>query len=425
LEQLQKAIIVGVKLQHQEDFETSLIELSELAKACDVEVVGEVVQNLDHIQASHYIGKGKVQEVLRQIDEQEANLVIFNDELSPTQIRNLEADLDCKVIDRTILILDIFAQRAQTKEAQLQVAVAQLQYMLPRLVGLRKSLGRQSGGVGTRNKGIGEKKLELDRRKIEEQINRLNKELKLLVSQRQTQRKQRKKSGIPVVSLVGYTNAGKSTIMNAIVEHSQHTPAKQVFEKDMLFATLETVIRKVQLSDNKSFLLTDTVGFVNKLPHHLVKAFRSTLEEVKEADLLIHVVDFSSPNYRQMIEVTNRVLKEIGVEDVPVIYVYNKADMIDFTIPLVQNNAVTLSAQKRVGIEELLQLIQEEIFKDYQQYELLIPYEQDRLLASLKQDAHILETAYEDNGAKVIVECNPSDAKKYQPYEIDKNNILL
>ncbi len=412
----QKAILVGVKLQHQDDFETSQSELADLAATCEVEVVGEVVQKLDRIQASHYIGKGKINEVLRQIDEQEANLVIFNDELSPTQIRNLEESLACKVIDRTILILDIFDQRARTKEAQLQVAVAQLQYMLPRLVGLRKSLGRQSGGVGTRNKGIGEKKLELDRRSIEEQINRLNKELKQLVSQRQTQRKQRKKSGIPVVSLVGYTNAGKSTIMNAIVEHSQHIPAKQVFEKDMLFATLETVIRKIQLPDQKSFLLTDTVGFVNKLPHHLVKAFRSTLEEVKEADLLIHVVDFSNPNYRKMIEITNQVLKEIGVEDVPVIYVYNKADLIDFSIPFVDKNTVTLSAKNRIGITELLQLIHEEIFKDYQQVELLIPYDQNHLLAYLKNKANILTTEYEETGTKVLAECNQTDVEKFLPY---------
>ncbi|MCH5586190.1 GTPase HflX [Shimazuella sp. AN120528] len=423
MEPLQKAIIVGVKLQHQEDFETSLIELADLAAACDVEVVGEVVQKLDHIQASHYIGKGKVKEVLRQIDEKEANLVIFNDELSPTQIRNLEADLDCKVIDRTILILDIFAQRAKTKEAQLQVAVAQLQYMLPRLVGLRKSLGRQSGGVGTRNKGIGEKKLELDRRKIEEQIDRLNKELRLLVSQRQTQRKQRKKSGIPIVSLVGYTNAGKSTIMNAIVEQSQHIPAKQVFEKDMLFATLETTIRKIQLPDQKSFLLTDTVGFVNKLPHHLVKAFRSTLEEVKEADLLLHVVDFSNPNYKQMMEVTDQVLKEIGVENIPVIYVYNKADLIDFSIPLVEQSAVTLSAQKRIGITDLLQMIRKEVFKDYQQYEMLIPYSQNHLLAYLKSKATILSTEYEENGAKVIAECRQADIEKYLPYVVQESHM--
>jgi GTPase len=416
LESLQKAIIVGVKLQHQEDFETSLIELADLAVACEVEVVGEIVQKLDHIQASHYIGRGKVKEVLRLIEEKEANVVIFNDELSPTQIRNLEADLNYKVIDRTILILDIFAERAKTKEAQLQVAIAQLQYMLPRLVGLRKSLGRQSGGVGTHNKGIGEKKLELDRRKIEEQINRLNKELKLLVSQRQTQRKQRRKNGIPVVSLVGYTNAGKSTIMNAIVEQSQHTPAKQVFEKDMLFATLETTIRKIQLTDQKSFLLTDTVGFVNKLPHHLVKAFRSTLEEVKEADLLIHVVDFSSPNYKQMIEVSNQVLKEIGIENIPIIYVYNKADLINFSIPLIEKNSITLSAQKRIGISELLQMVHTELYRDYQQYEMLIPYQHDHLLVDLKNEANIVSAQYNEHGAKIIAEFKQTDVEKYLPY---------
>ena len=213
-ELVQKAILVGVNLNNESDFEYSMEELTNLAEACDVEVVGQVVQNLHRVNPSHYIGKGKIEEVSAFVKEADANMVIFNDELSPSQIRNLEADLDCKVIDRTILILDIFAQRAKTKEAQLQVEVAHLQYMMPRLIGLRESLGRQSGGVGTKNKGVGEKKLELDRRKIEEQIAVLNKELEALVAQRQTQRKQRKKNEIPVVSLVGYTNAGKSTIMN-------------------------------------------------------------------------------------------------------------------------------------------------------------------------------------------------------------------
>lgn len=418
MEQKQRAILVGAKLHQQNDFESSMAELVDLATACDVEVVGEITQNLDRINASHYIGTGKIQEVLVLLSQLDANIVIFNDELSSSQIRNLEADLECKVIDRTILILDIFAQRAQTKEAQLQVEVAQLQYMLPRLIGLRKSLGRQSGGVGTRNRGIGEKKLELDRRKIEEKIDVLNKELKILVSQRQTQRKQRRKKDIPVVSLVGYTNSGKSTIMNAMLELCNQSLHKQVFEENMLFATLETVIRSIQLPDNKSFLLTDTVGFVSKLPHHLIKAFRSTLEEVAEADLLIHVVDFSNPMYRQMIETTQNVLKEIGVDDIPIIYAYNKADLIDFDIPFVHNNSVTLSARQRIGIDELIQLIRDEIFKDYIQCEILIPYEQEKLISYFNKEAHILETSYEDNGTKLTLECKTIDLEKYKEYII-------
>ncbi|WP_018757365.1 GTPase HflX [Paenibacillus terrigena] len=416
MEQLiQRAILVGVNLNHQTDFEYSMEELGNLAEACDVEVVGLVTQNLQRVTSSHYIGTGKIQEVIAHMEAHEANMVIFNDELSPSQIRNLEADLQCKVIDRTILILDIFAQRAKTKEAQLQVEVAQLQYMLPRLVGLRESLGRQGGGgVGTKNKGAGETKLELDRRRIEEKINVLNKELESLVAHRQTQRKQRKKNDVPVVSLVGYTNAGKSTIMNALVERFNPTAAKQVFEKDMLFATLETSIRNIPLPDNKSFLLTDTVGFVSKLPHHLVKAFRSTLEEVAEADLLIHVVDNSNPNHEQHIEITNNTLKDIGVQDITTIYAYNKSDLIDFPIPSVQEDRIYLAAKPRIGIDELVQVIRQHIFKDYIKCEMVIPYDKGNLVSYFNEHANILETSYENEGTKLVLECRTVDYERYQ-----------
>lgn len=412
-EQQQTAILVGVQVPSQKDFRYSMNELAELARACDVDVVGEVTQKREQIQASHYIGKGKVAEARRLIDTTQANVVIFNDELSPTQIRNLEADLDCKVIDRTVLILDIFAQRAKTKEAQLQVEIAQLQYTLPRLVGLRKSLGRQSGGVGTHNKGLGEKKLELDRRNIEAQISQLEKDLKTLVKQRQTQRKKRKKQGIPVVALVGYTNAGKSTLMNALVNHSLQEPTKPVLEKDMLFATLETTVRNIQLSQHRSFLLTDTVGFVHKLPHHLVKAFRSTLEEVKEADVLIHVVDYSHPEHMQMIDVTNQVLADIGVKNIPIIYAYNKADQCNMRLPVVTDQAVTLSAKQQIGITELIDVLSKEVFHDYRSYELQVPY---ALLPQLQRDVEILSTAYEDEHVHVVVEGRPTDIEPYKAH---------
>ena len=230
-ELLQRAVLVGVNLGNEDDFAYSMEELTNLAEACDVEVIGQVTQNLQRVNPSHYIGKGKIEEVATYVNEVDANMVIFNDELSPSQIRNLEADLDCKVIDRTILILDIFAQRAKTK-ATLQVEVAHLQYMMPRLIGLRESLGRQSG-VGTKNKGVGEKKLELDRRKIEEQISVLNKDLEALVAQRQT-RKQRKKNEIPVVALVGYTNAGKSTMMNAMLEIYNGTEENKYLKRHVI-----------------------------------------------------------------------------------------------------------------------------------------------------------------------------------------------
>ncbi|HFK1784518.1 TPA: GTPase HflX [Bacillus cereus] len=417
-EVLQRAVLVGVNVGNEDDFAYSMEELTNLAEACDVEVIGQVTQNLQRVNPSHYIGKGKIEEVAAYVQEIDANMVIFNDELSPSQIRNLEEDLDCKVIDRTILILDIFAQRAKTKEAQLQVEVAHLQYMMPRLIGLRESLGRQSGGVGTKNKGVGEKKLELDRRKIEEQISVLNKDLEALVAQRQTQRKQRKKNEMPVVALVGYTNAGKSTTMNAMLEIYNGTEEKQVFEKDMLFATLETSVRNIDLPDNKSFLLTDTVGFVSKLPHHLVKAFRSTLEEVAEADLLIHVVDYANPNYEQLIDITNETLKKIGVENIPTIYAYNKSDMVDVEIPKVQEDRVYLSAKKHVGIEELVEMIRSHIYKEYTKCEMLIPYDHGQVVSYFNNHAHVLSTSYENEGTKLEVECKTSDYEKYKRFAI-------
>ena len=331
---VERAVIVGVHEQKDQHFEYAMEELKNLAKAIEVEVVGEVTQNMEKRNPSTYVGKGKIEEIKNFYEELDANLVIFNDELSPSQIRNLERELDCKVIDRTMLILDIFVRRARTSESRMQVELAQLQYMLPRLVGLRASLGRQGGGAGggVQNKGAGETKLELDRRKIEDQIAKLGRDLDHVKDQRETQRKQRKKSGIPVVSIVGYTNAGKSTIMNKLLLKMDVDNAKQVYEEDMLFATLDTSIRKVKLEDNKEFILTDTVGFVSKLPHHLVKAFRSTLEEARDADLLLHVVDVSNSEHGYMMEVTNDTLQAVGVENVPTLNIYNKSDLAD--IPL-------------------------------------------------------------------------------------------
>lgn len=415
---VQKAVLVGVNVKSQEDFEYSMEELANLTEACGIEVVATLSQNLPKVNNSHYIGTGKITEVTSLLEAMEGNLVIFNDELSPSQIRNLEKDLQCKVIDRTILILDIFAQRAKTREAQLQVEVAQLKYMLPRLVGLRESLGRQSGGVGTHNRGAGETKLELDRRRIEEKITALSKELEEVVAHRQTQRKQRKKQGMPVVSLVGYTNAGKSTIMNALMEQYSQSQDKQVFEKDMLFATLETSVRHVPLPNNKSFLLTDTVGFVSKLPHHLIKAFRSTLEEVAEADLLIHVVDYHNPEYERLIDITNETLKDIGIENIPTLYAYNKADLTDKVIPEVQKDVIFLAAKPRIGVQELTDEIAKRIFTDYVNCEMLIPYDQGNIVSYLNEHANITETEYEENGTKLVLELKASDYAKYEQFVV-------
>jgi GTPase len=414
----QKALIVGVNTSHQGDFQYSMKELGNLAAACDIEVVGEITQNLSRINKTHYIGTGKIEEIIRLLEHTESDLVIFNDELSASQIRNLEEALDKTVIDRTQLILDIFAERAKTREAQLQVEVAHLKYLLPRIVGSRESLGRQGGGVGLKNRGAGETKLELDRRKIEAKIAALNKELETLVAQRETRRSQRKKSGVPLVSLVGYTNAGKSTIMNSMLRRSHQAGTKQVFEKDMLFATLDTSVRKIKLHNHPPFLLSDTVGFVDKLPHHLVKAFRSTLEEAATADLLIHVVDYCSPHHQKLAEVTNKTLQEIGIKDIPIIYAYNKADLADTEYPRVEGNKVYLSAKNGFGMEELIDLISDHIFKNQIHCEMLIPFDDGRLVTYLNENANVLATSFENEGTKLTIECNQYDFEKYQQYVI-------
>jgi GTP-binding protein HflX len=410
----QKAIIVGVQLQNQTDFAYSMEELRNLASACYIEVVDELSQKAARINPSHYIGTGKIQELLALLEAHDAHVVIFNDELSHSQIRNLEAALERTVIDRTILILDIFAERAKTREAQLQVEVARLQYMLPRLVGLRASLGRQGGGAGLKNRGAGETKLELDRRRIEERITALQVELEKLVARRQIQRKQRQKNEMPVVCLVGYTNTGKSSLMNALLEKYNPETTKQVFAQDMLFATLETSVRSIDLPDNKSFLLTDTVGFVSQLPHHLVKAFRSTLEEVTEADLLIHVVDYAHADYEQLVAVTNETLKELGAYDLPTIYAYNKCDLTDHAYPEVRETQVYLSAKKNIGLNELIQLIRDHVFDDYMECELLIPFSQGRLVAYFNEHAHVHSTDYESEGTRMKLECRVSDFERHR-----------
>lgn len=417
---IEKGILVGVNLKKDKHFDYSMEELANLADALNVEVVGVVTQNLERVTSSHYVGTGKIEEIKAFYDEADANIVIFNDELSPSQIRNLERDLECKVIDRTMLILDIFSRRAKTREAQLQVELAQLQYMLPRLVGLHASLSRQGGGTGGgfKNRGAGETKLELDRRKIEDQISKIKKDLEVVKEQRETQRKQRRKNAVPVVSIVGYTNAGKSTIMNQLLRKMGQDEEKQVFEKDMLFATLDTSVRNIELEDNKSFLLTDTVGFVSKLPHHLVKAFRSTLEEAREANLLLHVVDVSNDEYRFMMDVTNDTLKAIDVEDIPTVYVYNKSDLASLEYPLVSGDNIWISAKEGAGLDELVQIIRKQIFSDYIICDMIIPYDQGAVVSYLNEYATILETGYEEEGTLLKVEVKEADYNKFEHYVV-------
>jgi len=414
---IQHAILVGVDLNNDPHFNYSMEELKNLATACQVDVLGTLTQNLQRINPAHYIGNGKVEEVGQLVDQNEANLVIFNDELSPSQLRNLEQALQCKVIDRTLLILDIFATRAQTREAQLQVEIAQLKYMMPRLIGLDASLSRQAGGIGS--KGPGEKKLELNRRRIEEKISSLNKELERLVATRKTQRKLRKRHAVPIVAIVGYTNAGKSTTMNAILGLSTNQSEKTVLEKNLLFATLETSTRNIQLPDNKQFLLTDTVGFISKLPHQLIKAFRSTLEEVTEADLLLHIIDVSHPEHETQIQITNEVLKDLGVSNTPMIYVYNKADLIPSETSSSMTDSidsVSISAKYSYNISELLQQIKKQLFNNYVKTTLLIPYEQGSIVSYLNLHALVTKTQYLDEGTLLEVECSSHDYKQFSKY---------
>lgn len=412
----QKAVLVGVNLKGRTDFEKSMRELALLADSCGIEPVGEITQNRETANATSYIGAGKIPEILPVLAATDAELVIFNDELTPSQLRNLENALHCGILDRTGLILEIFARRAKTREAKLQVEVANLKYSLPRLVGLRKSLEQQTGGVGTRNRGAGEKMLELNRRQIQDRISRLEDELSQLAELRQTQRRQRTKEGIPVVSLVGYTNAGKSTIMNAFLDLCNQPEEKKVYAQNMLFATLETSVRAITLEDNKSFLLTDTVGFISELPHHLVKAFRSTLEEVLEADLLIHVVDCSDPDCRDQIAVTEQTLRDLGADKIPVIYAFNKADRMDIRPPSFRAEEVYLSAVSGAGLDDLLKLIRKHIFEDYTRCEMLIPYSQGDVTAYLNDHAQIFSTAYEAEGTRLLVELRQADYNRLQQY---------
>ena len=416
----ERAILVGVNIRNDRHFDYSIEELGNLAEALDVEVAGVITQNLERVTPSHYVGTGKILEIRELYDALDANVIIFDDELSPAQLRNLEHDIDAKVIDRTTLVLDIFARRAKTREAQLQVEIAQLQYLMPRLVGMNASLSRQGGGTGGgfQNKGSGETKLELDRRKIEKQISKIRRELDEIQAQRSTQRKKRQKNAIPVVSLVGYTNAGKSTIMNQLLARTNPDEEKQVFEKDMVFATLDTSVRQIELEDNKRFLLTDTVGFVSKLPHHLVKAFRSTLEEAREADLLLHVVDTSNAENAYMVEITNNTLSDVGVGDVPTIFVYNKADRANIAYPYVNQNQIYLSAKDGQGLDELLEMIKKEIFSDYEIHTVCIPYDRGDLVSYLNEHANILSTDYDEAGTVLKVDLKVADVNRMRPFFI-------
>lgn len=360
MEDKERCLLVAVQLTSNNSDENDMVELEQLVEAADGIVISSILQNKHGIDNRLYVGKGKAEEIASYVKELDIDTVVFNDELSGSQIRNIEEVVDAKVIDRTNLILDIFAKRALTKEGQLQVELAQLKYSLPRLVGLNTNLSRQGGGIGS--KGPGEKKLETDRRRIKEKIDDIQNQLNELGKVRDTKRKKRMKDEVPIISIVGYTNSGKSTLLNALIEDqcsNEEYENKKVFARDMLFATLDTEIRKVRLPGGRKVVFSDTVGFIKKLPTQIVEAFKGTLEEIKYADIIIHLIDINDENMQDHRETTTKLIEKITNREIPVITVYNKVDKVIngniTTIP--SNDIIYISAKNKFNVDKLLEAV--------------------------------------------------------------------
>lgn len=399
----ERVILLAVDLSQKKDtteVDISLDELEELAETAGAVTVGRLVQKRERIHPGTYIGKGKMEELRLLVEEKKADSIVCDDELSPAQITNLQEELQVKVIDRTVMILDIFAAHARTSEGKLQVELAQLRYRSSRLTGLGKSLSRLGGGIGTR--GPGEKKLEMDRRFIKERIAVLNRQLKDVVQNRDVMRRQRSKNAIPTVAIVGYTNAGKSTLLNALT-------GAAVLSEDKFFATLDPTTRGLEFEDGQKILLTDTVGFISKLPHPLIRAFRSTLEEAKYADLILHVVDVSNPHHERQMEVVYDTLRELEVGGKPVITVFNKIDQLAETDPFApgekgirkdrnSESSVLISARERVGLDELLIEIERIVNEGMERIEQLIPYEEAGKIQQIRQYGKLESEEYQENG---------------------------
>lgn len=410
---MEKAIICALDLGDT-SIRYKMDELKNLANACDIEVIYEIIQKAKEINNAYYVGSGKVDEIKMAINTLNADIVIFNNELSPAQIRNLEKKLDCKIIDKTLLILDIFAKRANTKESILEVELAQLKYMLPRLVGLRSSLSRQGGGFNA--KGPGEKKIELDRRHIEAQIYKLKQELSKIIKDKEIRKNKRLNDNIPLVALVGYTNAGKSATMNTLINQFSDNQNKDVFEKNMLFATLNTSVRRLKTHTKQEFLLSDTVGFVSDLPHHLVNSFKSTLDEIKDADLLLHVVDISNPFYEDQIKTTNECLADINANNIETIYVFTKADLLENQFFPYYENSILISNKTNQNIDLLVNKIKELLFKDNTIVDLFIPYEESYVLPKLENIALVYNKNNIDNGILAKAELSKKLLFEYSKY---------
>ncbi len=413
---MEKAILIHLSTNRKEksEAEESMKELRGLAHTAGAEVIEEIFQFRSDISPKYLIGEGKVSEINQLKEEKEAELIIFDNDLSPIQQQNLEDDIQAKVIDRTQLILDIFAQRAQSKEGKLQVELAQLNYYLPRLLGKGTALSRLGGGIGTR-RGPGEKKLEEDRRRIQDRISKIKNEILKIQKRRETQRKRRKKSPIPVVSLVGYTNAGKSTLFN-------HLTREKIFTSPQLFATLDPILRRVSLSDGLYFFLSDTVGFIKKIPVELITSFRATLEELKEADCILHVIDITSSAFEGQIAAVEETLSDIGIPDIPVINIFNKIDLLPNKEELLEKNrssdgrSIYVSAKTGDGILDLKSYLRAVLFRGMELFYLRIPKSQKELVESFSRWTVVLKRRENGDFSELKIMADPQKIINYLPY---------
>lgn len=391
----EKVILVGVSFREGDDTEDSMTELAELVETAGARVVGMTVQSRENIHPGTYVGSGKLQEIRQMVFELQADGIVCDDELSPAQLRNIERELDCKVMDRTLVILDIFAARASTSEGKIQVELAQLRYRLSRLTGLGISLSRLGGGIGTR--GPGEKKLEMDRRLIKTRISQLKRELEEVRQHREVTRGQRSRNQTKVAAIVGYTNAGKSTLLNRLTNAN-------VLEEDKLFATLDPTTRNLRLDSGQEILLTDTVGFIRKLPHHLIEAFRSTLEEAKYADFIIHVVDASNPQREKQMHIVYETLKTLGVEGKKIITLFNKQDKLQQEELLKDFKAdytLKISARTGEGLEQVRETLEKILREDKQFLEGVFPYDSGGQISLIRKYGELLEEEYREDGIYV------------------------
>lgn len=423
MEDKERCLLVAVQLSNEE--ENDMEELEQLVEAADGVVISNIVQNRQGIDNRFYVGQGKIEEIAAYVKELEIDTVVFNDELTGSQIRNIEEAVDAKVVDRTNLILDIFAKRALTKEGQLQVELAQLKYSLPRLIGLNKNLSRLGGGIGTR--GPGEQKLELDRRRIKEKISDIQNELNELGKVRETKRKKRMKDQIPIISIVGYTNAGKSTLLNSLVESEyseEKAEDKKVFAEDMLFATLDTELRRVRLPGGRRAVFSDTVGFIKKLPTQIVEAFKGTLEEIKFADLIIHLIDINDENLLKHKETTTMLIEKIIDKDIPILTVYNKVDKIvnDKITTVSTNDIIYISAKNKFNLDLLLKTVDNKINGEKHKYYLKIPNKYLKDYYWLYENRYTENVEFDGEGVNFNTILYDNERDEYKNYIIGEKN---